>query len=272
MTTYARDLKLTGYLGYIGNMTDCGSSSIISSAENNELSTDSKKHLDVKEAKRGKSAPSWFSDNKESPQRLITEFNKQTIRESSREDTNSDRSVNSDSAVDGPTSRERDRRKFKSLVSHVQRHVTVTNLIRSISTAKQKDPEKDTKDTKKHYHPDQRFENTHKMEPDRHFSVETCERIISEVLNEHLSGVKYDREECGKHAKNLSQTIMVRVKQMTSVRHKYVCHVILGAKQDQSVQMSSRCAWNPEADNFASANFQNSTIFAVGSVYGVYFE
>jgi hypothetical protein len=242
------------------SMTPSGSPSTSTNCDNQLLTDDDKlSFADIDVAQRGKSAPDSLSDNKESP-RLITEFKNPTIKESVREIARSERSATSEYAVQGCT-RGKDGKKFKTLASRVQRQMIVTNLIASASTPNEK-----------RYHPDQKFENTYKMEPDIRFPVVECQQIISQVLSDHLTDVNYDRKECGKLAQILSQTIMVRMKEMTSVRHKYVCHVIVGEKHDQSIQMSSRCAWNPDADNYASANFLNSSLFAVGSVYGIYVE
>jgi len=38
------------------------------------------------------------------------------------------------------------------------------------------------------------------------------------------------------------------------------------------MQLASRCLWVPNTDAFSSASFSNDSLFAVATVYAVYFE
>jgi hypothetical protein len=55
-------------------------------------------------------------------------------------------------------------------------------------------------------------------------------------------------------------------------RYKLISIVTIGEKKDQGVRVGSRCVWDKDRDNFASAMFENTHIYAVGMVYAVYYE
>lgn len=55
-------------------------------------------------------------------------------------------------------------------------------------------------------------------------------------------------------------------------RFKIICIVHIGQLNGQGMQLGSRCLWDSSADTFSSFEFRNKSLFAVGSVYGVYYE
>jgi len=55
-------------------------------------------------------------------------------------------------------------------------------------------------------------------------------------------------------------------------RYKYVCSVVIGEKQGQSVHTSSRCVWDEAHDSFACESFENKSLYCAATVYGLYAE
>eukprot|EP00163_Fabomonas_tropica_P008216 TRINITY_DN1783_c0_g1_i1.p1 TRINITY_DN1783_c0_g1~~TRINITY_DN1783_c0_g1_i1.p1 ORF type:complete len:104 (-),score=7.30 TRINITY_DN1783_c0_g1_i1:290-601(-) len=55
-------------------------------------------------------------------------------------------------------------------------------------------------------------------------------------------------------------------------RYKLVVQTVIGENNGQGVRTASRCLWDTENDNFASASFANTSIFAVAMVFGLYYE
>jgi hypothetical protein len=55
-------------------------------------------------------------------------------------------------------------------------------------------------------------------------------------------------------------------------RYKYVCVVTIGQKKEQGMAVCSRCVWNTETDNYASASFSRGDLLAVATLYATYFE
>ena len=55
-------------------------------------------------------------------------------------------------------------------------------------------------------------------------------------------------------------------------RFKIVCMIHIGQLKEQSMRIGSRCLWDPTNDSFASFEFRNNSLFAIGTVYGIYAE
>lgn len=68
------------------------------------------------------------------------------------------------------------------------------------------------------------------------------------------------------------QAVKARVKALGVPRYKIVVVAHVGQLGGQSLQISSRCLWDPQSDTFSSYVFKNTSLFAVANVYGVYFE
>lgn len=119
--------------------------------------------------------------------------------------------------------------------------------------------------------PQRIYENTYKTEPDQRFEVETVRSIIQQTLST-LENLKYDSKRCAEHSKTLSNLIRNRVKQLKYARYKFVCSVTIGELREQGLHVVSRCVWDPEKDNFATATYENSTLLAVGTVHAIYMD
>lgn len=70
----------------------------------------------------------------------------------------------------------------------------------------------------------------------------------------------------------LPQVIKARVKEMMIPRFRVICLVHIGQLGSQGLRVGSRCLWDDKYDTFSSSEFRNKSIFAIGMVYGVYYE
>ncbi|XP_039258280.1 dynein light chain Tctex-type 5-B-like [Styela clava] len=117
------------------------------------------------------------------------------------------------------------------------------------------------------------YENTYRMAPKKKFPTSRIEAIISDALTSYLHpDIEYEPEHCRDLTKTISEVIKARVKETVLPRYKIVCVVNIGQVNSQGLRMGSRCLWNAEHDTFASASFKNGSVFAVGNVYGIYYE
>ena len=116
------------------------------------------------------------------------------------------------------------------------------------------------------------YENTYHLEPKEKFQASKVKAIIEDVLNSRLKDEVYDPKSCRQWVKTLSEIIKGRVKDLKYERYKLVVTVTIGQLKDQGFRMGSRCCWDAKQDTFATASFRNKTLFAVGSVWGVYYE
>lgn len=117
--------------------------------------------------------------------------------------------------------------------------------------------------------------NTYRLEPEKEerFNASSAEKVMKGVMTSYLEGEKYDKNLCTNLSKNLSDVIKERIKDMGfSARYKYVCMVTMGEVKGQGIAVSSRCVWYTDTDNYASVTYTHGNLFAVATLYAVYFE
>ncbi|NXL43779.1 TC1D4 protein, partial [Podilymbus podiceps] len=119
-----------------------------------------------------------------------------------------------------------------------------------------------------------RLENTYRMGPDEgcKFNVGQVQRVLEGVLAGALRTRAYSPQGSAALAQSLAELLRVRAKEVVPPRYKLVCHVLLGQQGQQSLLVASRALWDLESDSFASATFSNTSLFAVATVHGLYFE
>lgn len=115
------------------------------------------------------------------------------------------------------------------------------------------------------------YQNTYKTEPDIRFEVSSVSAIIQQTLST-IGDLKYETNRCREHCKTLSNLIEKRVKQLRYTRYKIVCFVTIGELRGQGLHVASRCIWDGEKDNYATATYENASLLAVGTVFGVYMD
>ncbi|KAF6111808.1 Tctex1 domain containing 1 [Phyllostomus discolor] len=108
--------------------------------------------------------------------------------------------------------------------------------------------------------------------PSKHFPVAIVNHILKDVLTNSLQEEQYEPELCRHMTKMISEVIKAQVKALLVPRYKLIVMVYIGQLSGQSILVGSRCLWNPKSDNFASYVFRNSSLFALATVYAVYFE
>ncbi|XP_021363103.1 tctex1 domain-containing protein 1-B-like isoform X2 [Mizuhopecten yessoensis] len=123
-----------------------------------------------------------------------------------------------------------------------------------------------------HYRPPVKYENSYQTAPDQKFPTAKIRYIISDVLESCLRHEKYEPELCRQLSKTTSEIIKTRVREMNIPRFKIICLVHIGQLNNQGLRIGSRCLWDSTCDTFSSYEFRNNKLFAIGSVYGVYFE
>lgn len=115
------------------------------------------------------------------------------------------------------------------------------------------------------------FANTYKMAPDKTVNISRVKAIVKRNL-QVLENEEYDAKKSRDLSKSLSNAILQEVKMLGILRYRFVCTVTIGELRGQAIRMASRCVWDIETDTFISETIHNQSLFAVGTVYGVYFE
>ncbi|XP_021535647.1 dynein light chain Tctex-type 5 [Neomonachus schauinslandi] len=116
------------------------------------------------------------------------------------------------------------------------------------------------------------MENTYQLGPTKHFPAAIVNHILKDVLTNYLQGEQYEPELCRQMTKTISEVIKTQVKDLMIPRYKLIVIVHIGQLNSQSILIGSRCLWDPKSDTFSSYVFRNSSLFALASVYAIYFE
>ena len=119
------------------------------------------------------------------------------------------------------------------------------------------------------------LENTYKLDPDseKKFCAGKVRAAIEDVLEDMLQNQKgYDAKICSTLSQCISDSIKTRVKSMGYQRYKLVIHVLMTQDLSQGIEEASRCVWDNERDNFATAHYRTGDLVVVANVFGTYFE
>lgn len=123
-----------------------------------------------------------------------------------------------------------------------------------------------------------RLQNTYRTEPNtdqERFKPYKLEPKLYAVLEDHLKEKKYDANKTAQLTKELSQLVMRETRLLmnnSSPRYKLVSHVLVGEMKNQDIRHGSRCLWDNNLDNFVSVVYKNSSLFAVATVFALYYE
>lgn len=127
------------------------------------------------------------------------------------------------------------------------------------------------------------FENTYKIDVDKtsgaYFKVSSVEAMVREIIDSNLERYQYESQSAAVLVQNMTNIIKNRLKEFESVRYKYVCLVYVGQKRcgndghnNGLVVASQMLSQSKSGDNYAEVQYQNSSLFAVAIIYGIYFE
>ncbi|XP_009882304.1 PREDICTED: tctex1 domain-containing protein 1 [Charadrius vociferus] len=108
--------------------------------------------------------------------------------------------------------------------------------------------------------------------PSRPFPAAAVDDILRDVVGSYLREQPYEPARCRDMAKDIAEVIKARVKDLVIPRYKIVVVTYIGQLNEQSMQIGSRCLWDPASDTFSSYVFKNTSLFALANVYAVYFE
>lgn len=116
------------------------------------------------------------------------------------------------------------------------------------------------------------FENTYKMEPDQKLDLTEIKTLMDSCLESHLQNVTYDASRSRSLVNTLSLTIREQVKLLDYKRYKIVCIVNIMEKKSQGARVASRCLWDEKKDNQVDAEFCNTSLICLASVFLIYCE
>ncbi|KAL2609851.1 hypothetical protein R1flu_028424 [Riccia fluitans] len=106
--------------------------------------------------------------------------------------------------------------------------------------------------------------------PKSRFFPGKAKEMISAILREKLSGATYDADTAPMMVRDITDAIKTKLKDMNLERYKLVVQAVLGEQRGQGFQMSCRCFWDSNTDNYAHASFTNDSIFCVAGAFAMY--
>jgi len=106
---------------------------------------------------------------------------------------------------------------------------------------------------------------------EKKFRPTAVKGVIEQVLKAELSGKQYDPQQTGTWTKHIADKIKRGTKLLHYPRYKVLVHVLIGEQKGEGVRVATRCLWDAETDNYTSHTFLNDSLFAVATVYGIYY-
>ena len=129
--------------------------------------------------------------------------------------------------------------------------------------------------------------NVHSIGPLDHgpFHTSRAEKLMRAVLEEKMKGCDardeqgrlswaYEMDECADIATDISQACHDQVKPMMgeTPRYKLIFQAAVGENHGQCVRMASRCLWDKDTDNSATATWTNGKTYAVATCFALFVE
>lgn len=83
-------------------------------------------------------------------------------------------------------------------------------------------------------------------------------KIIAECLSSELDGKEYDESDCRGWCTTVAEAVRARIHaECHFPRYKIVVQTFIGQQKLQDVRITSRCLWDNDHDNHASAVFNS---------------
>jgi hypothetical protein len=117
------------------------------------------------------------------------------------------------------------------------------------------------------------YEPTYRKEPveDERFYPSQAKAIAQAALEETLTNQDYDEDDAKEWSNTISDKTRDNIqKDLKLPRYKIIVQTSIGQLKDQGIRVASRCLWDVNTDNYASASFINKTLFANVMVFAVY--
>ncbi|XP_004699748.1 dynein light chain Tctex-type 4 [Echinops telfairi] len=108
--------------------------------------------------------------------------------------------------------------------------------------------------------------------PGERWQAARAQRALESALAAALRSKCYLGAEAGPLTREVCERVRLRLREFSPPRYKLVCSVVLGPRVGQDVHVVSRALWDAARDGLASATFTNSSLFAVATVHGLYYE
>ena len=124
------------------------------------------------------------------------------------------------------------------------------------------------------YQQQPKLENTFRLTPSdsQKFNATRVQRLVNDILENHLENVKYEPSRCKELVQVLSDEIKTRIKSIIYKRYKLIVNLTIGQNIGNSIIIASRSLWNCDTDNCCTAQFKNGSLYAIATIYAAYYD
>ena len=95
--------------------------------------------------------------------------------------------------------------------------------------------------------------------------------LLHTILLSNLADKSYNTETCSDLARSVCAEIKEKLKSLNYERYKFIVQCVIGEQKGAGINMSGRCFWDSDTDNFAESIYMNDSLFCVAAAYGVYY-
>lgn len=103
------------------------------------------------------------------------------------------------------------------------------------------------------------------------FRSADVKEILHTILTSHLTDKEFNMETCSDWTKSICSDIKEKLKNMNYDRYKFVVQCVIGEQRGAGINMSGRCFWDSDTDNYAESIYMNESLFCVAAAYAVYY-
>jgi hypothetical protein len=103
------------------------------------------------------------------------------------------------------------------------------------------------------------------------FRSADVKELIHSILLSKLADKQYNPDSCNELSKQICFEIKDKLKTLNYERYKFIVQCVIGEQKGAGINMSGRCFWDSDTDNFAESIYMNESIFCVAAAYGIYY-
>ncbi|KAG9392382.1 Tctex-1 [Carpediemonas membranifera] len=104
------------------------------------------------------------------------------------------------------------------------------------------------------------YENSYRTDPEPQnlFKTTPIKEIVNGILKDQFESYEYDPNDASDRSQDVATLIINRVKDQIPPRYKCAVQVVISQTRPNAqygFDVSSRCLWNTDTDNFITANY-----------------
>ena len=103
------------------------------------------------------------------------------------------------------------------------------------------------------------------------FRSAEVKELLHSILLTTLADKEYNTETFTDLSKSICAEIKEKLKNLNYDRYKFIVQCVIGEQKGAGINMSGRCMWDSDTDNFAESIYMNESLFCVAAAYGVYY-